>query len=85
MREAPISTGKTERVQLRQAVKQLPVVVRLLHESESGIENDLRRVDTRGDGDVDLGEQLVAHLGHHVVVVRGPTRVDEPTGRTASA
>src|SRR6516164_9191316 len=57
--------------QLRQRVQQGPIVLSRLGESKPGVDHQLGGIDTRGHRVVDAGEQLGAHLGHHVVVARG--------------
>ena len=79
LRDAPSSTGMPGGDQLRQGVQQRPIVLSRLGESESGIDHQLGGIDTGGHRVVDAGQQLGAHLGHHVAVVRGLRAVGRTT------
>ena len=65
-------------------MQQRPIVLSRLGESQPGVDDQLCRIDARGHRVVDAGEQLGAHFGHHVVVMRG-LDAGGPTTPTASA
>ncbi len=60
--------------QFRQAMQQRPIVLSCLGESQPGVDHQLGRVDARGHRVVHAGEQVGAHFGHHIAVVRYQVR-----------
>src|SRR5699024_8272859 len=85
-RDEPLPAGRDEQTVVEagervEGGQYLPIVFGVLRESQTRVDDDVRRVHTHVDGLVDAGAQLGDHLGDDVIAVegrRGPVEIAAP-------